>query len=834
MALSKLTMKPFQNLSKSIKANNPFSIFTKNLCGFPLDSRNITNDLISIFTKQPFSPNNPELESLAPLLNTKVVETVLNGLKNWKIALHFFTWASNQGPYKHNVYAYNAMASILSRARQKAPLRALSMDVVNSRCLMSPGALGFLIRCLGNAGLVVEANLLFDQVQKMGLCVPNSYSYTCLLEVLSKSICIDLLEMRLKEMHDHGWGFDKYTLTPVLQVYCNMDEFDKALDVFNEIHDRGWVDEYVFSILVLAFSKWGKVDKACELIETMEEKNVRLNKKTFCSLIYGFVKESRVDKALHLFDKMKKSGFTPDISLYDVIIGGLCVNKDVKKALCLYSEMKGFKIQPDVKIVTKLISSFSKEEELTCFFEEMHEDMDPKASTLLYNSVLNSLVDNGSVHKAYHLLQAITIGNCIGDGEIGKLFRGKAMVPPNSTTFSIVINGLIKTGDLDLAVGLFRDMARIGCKPDLLLYNNLIDGLCTSNRLQESCGLLQEMEESGIEPTSFTNNCIFGCLCRRHDISGALHLLKKMRIHGHVPWIKHSTSLVKELCKHGKEVEACKFLVDMAEEGFQPDIVAYSACLDGLIKIREVDQALKLFQDICAQGYCPDVIAYNILIKGLCKTQRIAEAQNLLHEMEEKGLVPSAVTYNTLIDGLCKTDHLEEAMLFLSMMIEKEREPNVITYSTLINGLCNAGRPDDALVLWNEMGRKGCTPSSIAYMAFIHGLSNCGRPNEALVYLREMEEREMKPDTYVYVGLLSAFLVDSNQPLAFEILQEMVDKGKFPDLHDKNHISVRNAILKFSEDARTSSSIKNLLAKGSIPSASLSVTGITDGVEPAI
>lgn len=173
-------------------------------------------------------------------------------------------------------------------------------------------------------------------------------------------------------------------------------------------------------------------------------------------------------------------------------------------------------------------------------------------------------------------------------------------------------------------------------------------------------------------------------------------------------------------------------------------------------------------------------------------------------------------------------------MLFLSMMIEKEREPNVITYSTLINGLCNAGRPDDALVLWNEMGRKGCTPSSIAYMALIHGLSNCGRPNEALVYLREMEEREMKPDTYVYVGLLSAFLVDSNQPLAFEILQEMVDKGKFPDLHDKNHISVRNAILKLSEDARTSSSIKNLLAKGSIPSASLSVTGIKDGVDPAI
>ncbi|KAJ6682458.1 RESPIRATORY COMPLEX I CHAPERONE (CIA84) putative [Salix koriyanagi] len=157
----------------------------------------------------------------------------------------------------------------------------------------------------------------------------------------------------------------------------------------------------------------------------------------------------------------------------------------------------------------------------------MHEDIDPKASTLLYDSVLTSLVDNGSALKAYHLLQAIMTGNCIGDGEIGRLFRGKAKVPPNTTTFSIVINGLIKTGNLDLAVGLFRDMAQIGCKPGLLLYNNLIDALCTSDRLQESCGLLQEMEDSGVEPTSFTNNCIFGCLCRRHDISGAQSSIKE-------------------------------------------------------------------------------------------------------------------------------------------------------------------------------------------------------------------------------------------------------------------------------------------------------------------
>ena len=97
------------------------------------------------------------------------------------------------------------MASILSGARQNAPLKALALDFVNSNCSITPGGLGFFLRCLGSLGLVDEANLLFDQVKKKGLCVPNGYSYNCLLEAISQSSSIDLLEMRLQEMLNSGW-----------------------------------------------------------------------------------------------------------------------------------------------------------------------------------------------------------------------------------------------------------------------------------------------------------------------------------------------------------------------------------------------------------------------------------------------------------------------------------------------------------------------------------------------------------------------------------------------------------------------------------------------------
>ena len=64
-------------------------------------------------------------------------------------------------------------------------MRAFALDLVNSNYFMTPKAWNYFLRCLGSLGLVEEANVLFDQVKNKGLCVPNDYTYACLLEVLS-------------------------------------------------------------------------------------------------------------------------------------------------------------------------------------------------------------------------------------------------------------------------------------------------------------------------------------------------------------------------------------------------------------------------------------------------------------------------------------------------------------------------------------------------------------------------------------------------------------------------------------------------------------------------
>ncbi|KAJ4883210.1 Putative pentatricopeptide repeat-containing protein [Raphanus sativus] len=796
----------------------------------PPNQSELAQNLITIFTtRQPLSPSDPDLLRLAPELNTKVVETVLNGFKRWAPAHLFFSWASKQQGYRNDMYAYNAMASILSRARQNASLKALVRDVLNSRCHMSPGGLGFLIRCLGDAGLAEEASFVFDRAREMGLCVPNVYTYNCLLEAISKSrsSSVGLVEEKLEEMRRCGFDFDKYTLTPVLRVYCNAGEFERALSVFDEVRGRGWLDEHISTVLVVSFCKWGKVDEAFELVEMLEERGIRLNYKTCCVLVHGFVKECRVDKGLLLFEKMRGMGMEGDIALYDVLIGGLCKVKDLEKALSLYLEMKESGVIPDRGILGKLIRSFSEESELSRIMKVIIGDIDTKYVMVLYKNLLEGFVRNDLVHDAYSFVQSL-LGNHESDGEseIVKLLKDhdKAILP-DSDTLNSVIDCLVKANKIDMAVRLLHVIVQNGFNPSLMMYNNIIEGLCREGKLEESLRLLEEMKE----PSQFTLNCIYGCLAERCDVAGAVDLLKKMRFYGLEPWIKHSTFLVKKLCENGRAVDACKYLDDVAGEGFSNHMVAYTAAVDGLIKNEGVDRGLELFRDICASGHSPDVIAYNVLIKALCKASRTTEADSLFNEMVSKGLKPSVATYNSMIDGWCKEGDIDRAMSCIGRMYEDEKDPDVITYTSLIHGLCVSGRPSEAISRWNEMKSRDCCPNIITYMALIQGLCKCGWSSEALVYFREMEEKEMEPDSAVYLSLVCSFLSSENISTGFEIFREMVCKGRFPILVDRNYLVAVDATNKFVEDYRTSCYVTGLVKDGRLP-----VVAASDAMDPAL
>ncbi|XP_020584392.1 putative pentatricopeptide repeat-containing protein At5g08310, mitochondrial [Phalaenopsis equestris] len=802
MALRILSSRSKRSLPSLSYPSNPSSPSHPQGSSSSIDSSSLSHnqlahELFDVFSQPPNLRDSDVLRNLGRRLTLETVEIVLKDLRGWRAAHEFFRWASWQEGFRHSCYTYNAMAERLSRARRRTQLKALARELVGHRCPMTPGALGFLIRCLGRQGLAEDAEFVFDHANDLS-CIPNSYTYNCFLEVLARTGKVELVETRFREMVEVvGWEPDKYTLTSVLQSYCNSRKVDDALLIFNKINDKCWLDEHIFTILIVSLSKWGEVDRACEMVELMEKFGMRPNEKTFHVLIHGISKQGRHEKAVELFEKMKGFGLNGDLPLLSVMIEGLCEGKELERAMILYREMKIVGIHPDLLLAKKLIYSVCAEGDFITannLLEEEGESLDLDSLVSLYNAVLDGLVSHGDAEWAYTLLRAMMEHS---PSPVPHLtFNIKKKAQPNLDSFVIVICSLCKTQKLDLALVLMRDMISMGCKGKILIYNDIISELCKADRLEEAYEVVRMMMELRFEPTEFTQNSIFHALCKRENFSAVLILLKEMRLKGHVPWIKHCTLVVDQLCKNGKVETAHDFLDSIVQVGFLPDLIAYSAAINGMCKVGNVEKALKQFRNISSNGFLPDVVAYNILINGFCKAGRLNSAQEILDEMVEKGLVPSIVTYNSMIDGLCKANKMSEALTCLTKMVDSTREPNTITYTSLIDGMCSAGAPDEAVLFWNEMKEKGCAPNETSYTAIIHGLCKCGRADAALIYFYEMKQSGFSLGTYIYLLLINSLILVAKMAEAFEVLNEVLQKDCCPLNGSKNHRLLMKAVTK--------------------------------------
>ncbi|KAH9329976.1 hypothetical protein KI387_002084, partial [Taxus chinensis] len=786
--------------------------------------------LSAVFSKGKVHINQEELNNLGAHLTHGDVEIVLNRQKHWKNAHAFFKWAALQNGYKHNCYTYNTMASILAKGKQTWVLREFMEEMMKERCRMTPGALGFLIRCFGSVGMVDEAMYLLGRAGTLN-CVPNVYTYNCLLDVLAKSKRFDLVEIRYNEMQKYGFVSDKFTLTSLLQAHCGVGKFTEALNLLKIMSERGWVDEHVLTVLLVALSKSGKVGTAFELIERMRKLKINPNEKTYFVLVHGFVKQNQISKALELVEHMRELSIRLDLLTYRVLIEGLCEKNECLKAYDLYLEIRDFGLSPDVGIFVNLICSLSSEGHLDAVNRLLEDGLFFLCGSLvsLYNAVLEGFVKADKVDEAFSLVQEmIRLYSLVVEGtteipavDSVKVERGSIklskVVSPNTTSFCVVIDGLCKVGKLDMALGLLRDMIKLNIIPNILLYNSLIHALCSLDRLDESCKLLDDMKDRSIYPTQYTYNSILGCLCKRVEVSEALELMREMRLHGYVPWIKHYTSLVKRLCQCGKITEAYNFLNEMVQLGFLPDMMAYSAAIDGLCKAGEVDDAWKLFKEMSEKLYVPDVVAHNILINGFCKIGRIRDAQQILNELLEKGHSPSVVTYNVMMNGLCKNERVDLALLYLPRMVSEGRPPNVVTYTTLINGLFNAGRDKEALALWNKMEQKECHPNIVAYTALIEGLCKCNRAKFASSYLHSMKSNGIEPEAVIYSVLINSLVEEDETVFACEVLDTMVLNINNHNPSDKSYQVLVDGLCKLSKDEMGSVVVRNIIDKGWLP-----------------
>ncbi|CAA6658683.1 unnamed protein product [Spirodela intermedia] len=396
----------------------------------------------------------------------------------------------------------------------------------------------------------------------------------------------------------------------------------------------------------------------------------------------------------------------------------LCRSRLCAAALALFDRMLSERRPVDGDLLGHLIASFSVTGDLDAGIGLLRRapELNCRLPAFAFNSLINLLA---SKNRA---------------GEAVALFRRHLASPsfsPDTCSFNIAVQCLLRTGDLDGAVELFHAMPSFGCSPDDFSHNILIHGLCRANQVEKGRQILRDIRSTRSRPPGvITYTSVISGLCKMGKMADACEVFDEMLAAGITPTEVTFNVLIDGFGKAGDTASAAAVHAKMAAAGCSPDVVTFTSLIDGHCRAGQLEEALRLWRDM---SVLPNAYTFSVLVNALCRVNRLSEARELLAELRRRAdiAVPGAFVYNPAIDGFCKAGNLQEANRLVMEMEEKGCSPDKVTYTILIIGHCMKGRVADAISLFGKMGAAGCEPDGITVGSLVSCLLKAGMAGEA-------------------------------------------------------------------------------------------------------
>ncbi|KZV19586.1 pentatricopeptide repeat-containing protein [Dorcoceras hygrometricum] len=324
-----------------------------------------------------------------------------------------------------------------------------------------------------------------------------------------------------------------------------------------------------------------------------------------------------------------------------------------------------------------------------------------KPRVFLYNRIMDALV------KTDHLDLALSVYND---------FKKDGLTEDN-VTFMILIKGLCKTGRLDEMFDLLDQMRKNLCKPDVFAYTAMIRVLVLKGDLEGCLRVWREMQKDRVEPDVMAYSTLVIALCKGKQVAKGYEIFKEMRERKYLIDRAIYGSLIEAYVADQKVGSACGLLKDMIDSGYRADLAVYSTLIRGLCAAKLVERAYKLFQITIQEDLQPDFYTVNPILKSYAEKNDAGEVCDVINEMIEEGCLPDSIIYSAVIFGMCKHGTIEEARkVFLNMREHNFlSEADVIAYDEILIDHMKKKTSDLVLSslkffgLESKLKSKGCT-----------------------------------------------------------------------------------------------------------------------------
>ncbi|KVH92572.1 Pentatricopeptide repeat-containing protein [Cynara cardunculus var. scolymus] len=419
-----------------------------------------------------------------------------------------------------------------------------------------------------------------------------------------------------------------------------------------------------------------------------------------------------------------------------------------------------------------------------------------------YNIIMMICAQMGKDYEA-----VTTFGRMIDEGGI-----------PNSRTYTVIIEHLVNSGNLNSAMRIFNLLPSLRVKHTLRQYAVLVDALCGTDQFEVVKSLLSEMQVDGFLPS----RGMYSSLQRMHDagfIEETLELIKEMLPDQRIENVKMSSG---DYCDDEDEVDG-NGEFECSHNNAKADGIKLKPWLDPAIlasslrywrpeevssledanfvwttrlvskMIRTFSSAESAWQFFCwvanQPGFSHDVHTVSRMITKLAREGNVNMVEELISIIKIEGIKLSYGTIRTVIDYYGVSGKGEAALkVFQNVKPLCGTLPTnclLSLYSSILRTFTKCKMNSKALDTLDEMILCGILPKIQTFSELMHHFALEGDMKTVQRLFGMVKQGGIEPDGYMFKVLIRAYCNSNRAVLALRAFEDMKSSNLMTDVSTK-------------------------------------------------
>ncbi|CAI9098728.1 OLC1v1035422C1 [Oldenlandia corymbosa var. corymbosa] len=340
----------------------------------------------------------------------------------------------------------------------------------------------------------------------------------------------------------------------MIDIFSTMCLFNEAENIYLKLKQSGIsLDMIAFSVVIRMYAKSGALEKACLVIEAMEEqKNLVPDVYLLRDMFRIYQRCAMLDKLKDLYYRALKTGVVWDQEMYNCVINCCARALPVDELSKLFDEMLQHGYAPNIIAINVMLDVYGK------------SGLFKRARKLFWMAKKRGLIDDVSYNTMIAAYGQIKDFKNMSATVRTMEFNGLSV---SLEAYNCMLDAYGKKGEMEKFRDILRRMKDSRCVWDSYTYNIMINIYGEQKWVDELSGVLLELRELQLG----LDLCGYNTLIKAYGIAGmvedAVELVKEMREKGIEPDRVTYTNLINALRKNDMFLEAVKWSLWMKQMG---------------------------------------------------------------------------------------------------------------------------------------------------------------------------------------------------------------------------------------------------------------------------